>query len=167
MHFLEEEIGRIEAACAEIPAEMDRLREAARKEGADAGYHEGCSDARGLVAEALRFRAETREVLSAGAIELAFSIAQRLIERELERDPAVFAGLVEKWRREACASAACTIHLSPADAAALDAEAAPLDGAFVVADPSLPRGACRIEAGDDMFDAGLDARLGALRDAVD
>jgi flagellar biosynthesis/type III secretory pathway protein FliH len=165
LRFLQDEIARLDAACAHIPAELDRLREAARKEGAEAGYREGRGDAIALVTEALRFRAETHEALSVAAIELAFSIAKRLLEREMDRNPAVFAGLVSRWRCESCA-ADCAIRLNPADATAIEAEGADLNGASVIADPSLPRGACRIETGDDILDVGLDARLEALRDAA-
>lgn len=166
LRCLSAEIERLEAACVAARAELERQRDTARAEGRAEGYSEGRADSLNLVSEAVRFRAEMCETLPAEAMDLAFAIAGRMLDREIDRDPAVFCDLVAAWKLDACGSGPCTIRLNPSDAAAMDPGAGGLVGVSIVADADLPRGACRIFAGDGVFDAGFDARIEALRNAT-
>jgi hypothetical protein len=102
-------------------------------------------------------------------VRLALAVAERVVGRELTTDPALVAG----WAREALEALltreGLVVTVSPDVAAAVApaawerALAAPYT---LVVDAALPPHACSARAGAATVDAGLGARLAAMRDAL-
>jgi len=102
-------------------------------------------------------------------VRLALAVAERVVGRELATDPALVAG----WAREAVeallAREGLVLTVSPDVAAAVSPEAwgRALATPYTLAvDASLPPHACSARAGAATVDAGLGARLSAMRDAL-
>ena len=163
---LRREIARLDVSCSALSMELDGARAAAETEGRAAGYDAGRAEAAVMIAEARRYRDEVIDRVQDGAIDLAFGLAARLIDREIARDPALLCACVASWRRAAEIAGACTVALHPDDAVAFTLAAAPGDGVRVLQDAGVRRGGCRIEAAGEIFEAGFDLQLGEVRDAI-
>lgn len=116
-------------------------------------------------------RARAVETVSAELVTAAFSLAQRLLGRELElaTNPGIDA--VRRALLEAPVDGYVVLHLHPADAAALDgldALATVTGGREVriAVDPSLERGDCIADVGATRIDARLSAAIERVRSVV-
>lgn len=163
---LRREIARLDASCAELATGLNAARAAAEAEGRAAGYDAGRAAAAAMIAEARRHRDEVINGVQDEAVDLAFGLAARLIDREIARDPALVRACVASWRRAAAIAGACTVALHPDDAAAFTMTGMPGDGVRVVPDNGVRRGSCRIESAGGACEAGFDLQLGEVRDAI-
>ncbi len=108
------------------------------------------------------------------ALELAFMIARKILERELRTDPVVLLGLIRSAITRAGEANKVTIRLNPGDAAALQmaghdlaSEAFSLAKVSMVADPDLSAGDCVVETNLGTVDGRLSTRLAEMRETVE
>ena len=147
---------------ARLKASFDRGYALGREEAEVAARAGGVRDVGALVAALGRERDRLDAALEEDLLELARAMAGLIVRREIERD----AGVLRDVLREALAamprlSGRPTVRLNPDDAAAL-ADLAPEEGVTIVADGTLERGDCRIEAGASRIDAGVDAWISRI-----
>ncbi|VVE10016.1 flagellar assembly protein H [Pandoraea eparura] len=128
-------------------------------------------------------REQVHARLAAGALDVVCDVTTRavqaILQRELNTAPADIAGIVQRLLAQLSTSDhRVTVYVGPDDAQALatriggdivdgspraDGERA---GWRIVADPSLGRGACRVDADGLWYDAGCDGRQAATHDIV-
>ena len=142
---------------ARLGESFDRGYALGRDEAEVAARADGTHDVGALIAALGRERERLDAALEEDLLELARAMARLIVRREIERD----AGVLRDVLHEALAglprlSGQPTVRLNPDDAAALTA-LAPEEGVTIVADGTLERGDCRIEAGASRIDAGIDA----------
>jgi flagellar assembly protein FliH len=125
-----------------------------------------------LAATAERLASEARS----DALEVAFFLAQRILEVELGTSVESMAALARSAVRRLGDSRRIQLRLSPADAETIRALLAARGPAVltslsaaqieVVPDPSLQRGDCVVEGDSGSVDGRLDTRLDELRRAL-
>jgi flagellar assembly protein FliH len=124
--------------------------------------------------EALRLTsARLAEQARSDVLELAFVIAKRILESELEASPRPLFALVRSAIRRLGEARQIRVRLSPLDAAVVEEALAQgelpdlsVAEAKVVADAGLARGDCIVESEMGCVDGRLDVRLGELRRAI-
>ena len=124
--------------------------------------------------EALRLAsARLAEQARSDVLELAFVIAKRILESELEASPQPLFALVRSAIRRLGEARQIRVRLSPLDAAVVEEALAQgelpdlsVAEAKVVADAGLARGDCIVESEMGCVDGRLDVRLGELRRAI-
>ena len=124
--------------------------------------------------EALRLTsARLAEQARSDVLELAFVIAKRILESELEASPQPLFALVRSAIRRLGEARQIRVRLSPLDAAVVEEALAQgelpdlsVAEAKVVADAGLARGDCIVESEMGCVDGRLDVRLGELRRAI-
>jgi flagellar biosynthesis/type III secretory pathway protein FliH len=149
-----------EAAIAQARTEWERQAQAALdKAQADLlRSRERLDGVAGALAEALR---EDRRWAESTAVEMAYAAVLRVFgDKAVERSLVV--ELCAQARRETGGDVV-GVRVAPADA---DAMHAAFPGLSVVADDSLPPGSCVLDSRRGRFDAGLEARLDHLREAL-
>ena len=130
-----------------------------------------------LAASVERLRAESErlaELARADALEIGFQVARRILEMELTTSAEPLFSLVRSAVRRAGESRTLTLRLHPADKALIDESggAARVDGLMaarmqIVADPSLSRGDCMVDAEFGSVDGRLDTRFAQVRRSLD
>jgi flagellar biosynthesis/type III secretory pathway protein FliH len=107
---------------------------------------------------------ELERVARERIVELAITMARRIVGEAVALDPALLDRLYERSLAEVGELAPVTIHVHPDDRAAskID-ELARRRGVEVTDDPAVGRSGCRVEATGVVLDASLEAALGALR----
>lgn len=107
------------------------------------------------------------------AIHLAAALAERVLRRELERQPGVNQDLVREALELAAGSAMIRVHLNPADHASLGEhgqllarQAAPHDQVEFVADPAITAGGCRVETKFGTIDQQFQVQLARLEEEL-
>lgn len=112
---------------------------------------------------------ELDEAVEQQLVQLAFTLAQQIIRREIQTQPGEVVPVV----REAVAllplsSRDVKVHLHPEDARFLRENLGPQeDGAWkIIEDGSISRGGCRVVTPTSMIDATLERRLAALASEV-
>lgn len=149
--------------------EAAALFEAARRDG----FAEGLAQAAALVNDA---RAEAQRALDAGtpaAIALARKMAEKIVGRAVELDPAAMADIAAEALGACRADAgAVRLRVHPADLPALEARRdrlasrLPATSIALVADPAVGRHGCVIDTPRGRIDARLDTQLAALERAA-
>jgi flagellar biosynthesis/type III secretory pathway protein FliH len=122
-----------------------------------------------LRATAERLAAEART----DALEIGFLVARRILEMELSASAEPLVNLVRSAVRRLGESRRIVVHLSPADAQAMNAiiesrgaqavAQAAISRVEIVADPSLGRGDCLVEGDLVTVDGRINARIEELR----
>jgi type III secretion protein L len=164
---------------SEAEAEARALREGAERaarELREAAYQEGREAALTEFAQLLLDARERRDAAVTSAerdlLSLAVKLAEKIIGREVERDPATLADIVASALRHARQNEALTVRLNPADLPAVEAHRARLDPAGrarfldLVADPRVGPGGCVIESESGTVDARLETQLRVLERAL-
>jgi flagellar assembly protein FliH len=100
------------------------------------------------------------------AVHVAAAMAQRVLRRELTRQPEVTLTLVREALELAAGSTQLRIHLHPDDhralasqVGALAKEMASVADAELIADPEITPGGCRVETGFGVIDQTFEAQL--------
>ncbi len=100
------------------------------------------------------------------AVRVSTAIAQRIIHRELEREPQIKLDLIADALRLAAGSAEITLHVNPADHEQLGNEIQRLAESLcrlaptnVVANPEITIGGCRVETRYGQIDQQIESQL--------
>jgi flagellar assembly protein FliH len=155
-------------------SQLEALQKQAHDEAWQAGHAEGLEAGRAEIERrAARFDAlltalaepfaALDETVERRLVELATTVVEQLLRRELQADPAHVAGVV----REALAalpagSRNVAVHLHPDDAALVAEQLAETHGErawSIVEDPSLTRGGCTVTTHNAQIDARVETRL--------
>lgn len=102
-------------------------------------------------------------------VELALTVARRVVQREVAVDPELMMAIARVALGRIADAARVTVRLNTDDHAAIVAsnyEGWPGSHVTVVADARLPRGGCRIESELGNIDAGVDAQLQQMTQAL-
>lgn len=152
----------------EARSEADAIRDQARQEGRQEGLQE-CMEK----LAAARAEYETvRERAEKDMVQLAFHIAQRLLDQVIELDPRVVRNIVGEALTAARGRREIVVIVNPEDQKILeqsrDEFARQLDGipVYFEADSELGRGDCFIETEAGRIDARLETQLEVLRDSL-
>lgn len=158
---LHEENDVLRADVEQLRAENDALRAENAALAARLEESAGASD---------RLRAQAVRDAEPELVRLALAVAERVVGRELAANPAVVAS----WAREAVDALltreGLSLTVSADVAAAVPTEAWERTFATpppIAVDVSLPPHSCSVRAGPAAAEAGLSARLSAMRDALE
>lgn len=140
-------------------------------------YQRGCADGRAeasaaLVQERERLASTVREIAALrrqvlasaerDVLQLAVGMARRVLHREVQLDPDILLSMAHVALRRLGPRVAATVHLHPADLAAISTATALPEGLTLLADAELPRGGCRLVAPNGEIDLGVDAQVTEL-----
>jgi flagellar assembly protein FliH len=101
-------------------------------------------------------------------VQLALTLARRVVHREITLDPELAAALAHVALERLGTSAPATIRLNPEDYTIVAQDAARWSGApvTVVPDPSIPRGGCLVESEFGSVDATIERQFDELSRAL-
>jgi flagellar assembly protein FliH len=140
--------------------------------GAEAAAKRGDAMLRRLtqtLQEVTELRSEMIRQTEQQLVRLALAIARRLVHREISLDPDLLIAIARVAMDRLGDMASVTVRLNPEDFAATAAtREREWSGAqvSVVADARIQRGGCRIESDFGAVDAGVDAQLQELAQAL-
>jgi flagellar assembly protein FliH len=102
------------------------------------------------------------------AVRLALAMAEQIVRREVDRDPALLVSIARKAIHRLGETTVATIHLHPDDLAAARLEPGTQPGSSVTlaTDPALTRGSCVVRSAFGTIDAGIDAQVRELSRAM-
>jgi flagellar assembly protein FliH len=102
-------------------------------------------------------------------VQLAAKMADRIVRREIERDPGITLGLVREALEMSAASPQLRLMMNPADVAMLGdhaekliREIAPAAKAQLIASPTVSRGGCRLETTSGVVDQQIETQLNRI-----
>lgn len=163
--LLEEAGCEREALLAGARAEAEALRAEAREQGREEGLAQ-------VTEQLLRARAEAAALLGQAerqAVALALRIAERVLGRDLERDPALLADLCATALQQARSAQAVVLRVHPLSAAVLRAEQPRLHALLgrsvdvvLKEDPAVQPAGCIIQTEFGTLDAQLSTQLRML-----
>lgn len=181
-------LGKVRAEAAQIVAKARReagaVREKAEREGRQAGWQAVEQIVREQLATALPALRQVIQDIQhakqawlthweASAVHVSAAIAQRLIRRELTRQPEITLTLIREALELAAGSSQVRIHLNPADhkeigerAEALIQELSTLTTAELLADPEVTPGGCRVETRFGIIDQQFEAQLKRIEEEL-
>ena len=160
-------------ACANADLEIANRLEQARREGFAAGVAAARQEAeqrilpamRNITAAAVelaRLRDSLREQAADDLVQLAVSMAARVIHRDVSVDPEALAGLLRaaflKLRLSEVSRARVNPALEPMLRQCLD-HCGPLSGLILVADPAVKPGDVQFETSESAAESSVDADL--------
>lgn len=172
---------RAEAArlLAEAERTADETRESARRTARElraAAYAEGqeaaLTELNALLLEARERREAALAEVERDVLRLAVRLAEKIIGREIQADPATLADIVSTALRSARQHETLVVRVHPADLPEVQSRRERIDPAgrarFLdfVPDPQVSRGGCVIQSESGVVDAQLDTQLRALERAL-
>lgn len=161
-------------------AEIEAIQLAAQREGYQAGYETGQADGyqqglkdgkqavdqaaaslQAVVESMAKPLAELDEEIEQDLLELVKTIAEQVLQRELDARPAALRRIIRDGLKSMPASERRgQIAVNPEDHDwLLDDHALSVDGWHLVADHDVSRGGCRIESCNSTLDATLETRI--------
>ena len=169
-----------DALLREARAEADRIVAQAheqagqiRSDAADHAHQAAAREVSALLALLERTRADWHRAAWPQLVELARCVAERILHRELELQPATVAELVGAALTHARGQALVVVHVCPDDLeqvaryrdelSAIVGESCPVT---IQADADVPRHGCRSETAAGVIDATLSTQLDVLRQAM-
>jgi flagellar biosynthesis/type III secretory pathway protein FliH len=162
-----------ERAASVLLGEAQAEAEAIRARAVEAGRAEGLAQLAGLAESLLKARELLWSEAEPQLVQLAFSIAQRILALSVERDPEAVVQLARRAVQAVRHHAQLKIHAHPDDLATLQ-EAMALPGGeggpggriALIPDAQVERGGVLIETELGTVDVSLGAQLDALRQAA-
>ena len=181
----EEIIAKAEAEKAKLENELDQLIQQAQQDGYAAGYQEGLDDAyQDVNKKTEQFLAELEVIIEAAVkersaalnrleedfLKLGVLVAEKLIKREIESDPAWLVPTLRAGLEQLTNHEYVTIRVNP-DTYEILAESTSFADIFSgkiswESDPALARQDCIIETEFGAVDASLDTRFAKLSAAL-
>jgi len=149
-------------------AELEKAREA----GFAAGLKQGQAEAQDkgaqekaclsqLIEELHRPLVEFDNEVNAELLRFAFALTRRVLKREVESDPQYYSTLLRRISEDyALTSQSASVSLHPDDVQLLNSELNNEERATlprIIADDSLSRGSCLVDAGKFFVNAGIDS----------
>ena len=181
-------LGKVRVEAAQIVAKARReagaVRDNAEREGRQAGWQAVEQIVREQLATALPALRQVIQDIQhakqawlthweASAVHVSAAIAQRLIRRELTRQPEITLTLIREALELAAGSSQLRIHLNPTDhkeiggrAEALIKELSTLTTAELLADPEVTPGGCRVETRFGIIDQQFEAQLKRIEEEL-
>lgn len=147
------------------PVALDQAFQAGVAEGRAAAEQALTAERARLTATIAEVAGLRRRIFDAAEHEvmtLALGVAQRILHREVQLAPDILLAMARVALGRMGDRVEATVRLHPADVAAVTRAGAPSDGLVLEADPSLPRGGCRVESVVGSVDLGVDAQLTEL-----
>jgi flagellar assembly protein FliH len=179
---------KVRAEAAEITAKAQQQADGVRVKAEQRGYQAGWQAVEQIVRKQLATALPAlKNVIQdiqhakqtwlshweASAVHVAAAIAQRLIRRELTRQPEITLTLIREALELAAGSSQLRIHLNPADHKAIGQQAEMLIGelstlttAELVADPEITPGGCRVETRFGVIDQQFEAQLKRIEEEL-
>ncbi|MDI3341738.1 MAG: FliH/SctL family protein [Sphaerobacter sp.] len=147
-------------------AALAQAREEARAEFA-AMMDEAAARFLALVEQATLAEEQIRRACQADAVALAIAIAERILQREIARDPATVARIAEAALAQTQGAPVTQILAHPDDVPILAQWVGQsLGGVEIVADPHVGRGGCVIGTRVGFLDARIETQLAEVRAAL-
>ena len=181
-------LGKVRAEAAQIVAKARReagtVRKKAEQEGREAGWQAVEQIVQKQLATVLPALRQVIQDIQhakqawlthweASAVHVSAAIAQRLIRRELTRQPEITLTLIREALELAAGSSHLRIHLNPADheeigerAETLIKELSTLTTAELLADPEVTPGGCRVETRFGIIDQQFEAQLKRIEEEL-
>ena len=181
----EEEVVEI---LAKAKIEGESIKKQAYKEGKqsgyEAGYEEGLNKGQAIIDDLSRQKKAVIEEVKAiqrsvyqeneqAMISLAYTIAEQVIKKQVELDPALTSEIVKNVLQEAQAGESYFIFVNPEDVEKVvesKRQFVPLlpPGAIlrVLADPEITRGGCRLETNLGFTDGTIESQLAEVKKAL-
>jgi flagellar assembly protein FliH len=160
---------------------FDQGFEEGKKQGHEAGYQTGLAEGQHLIQENIQYLyqieenlkklyAYSREYLTQEIIDLAIDLARAVIMRSIAQQPDCIVDIVEKSLEQIpILQLPAKIFLHPLDAQLIEANPQrniQEEGWRIVADPTISRGGCRLETGNNDIDATLEGRISRMMAAL-
>jgi flagellar assembly protein FliH len=164
--------------------QAETIAQSAREQGFEAGYADGIERAEKAIAERLALaeslvaqaKAAREEAIASAEhdlVELAFTVAEKVIRQRVVADPDATVGVLEHALRKAYVRDGLTVLCNPADLERLagsnerlQARVGSLSGLSLIGDRRISPGGVvvRTDAGD--IDATIESQLDKLRDTL-
>jgi len=169
-----ERVERSGAAQALLALDKAQAREEGRRAGFEAGFAEGRRQGESEVMETLlAARAEAHRLVGEArkaAVPLAVRMAERIVGREIARDPSVLLDILTQAVLAAGSDAdPVVLRVHPEDARLIEAERAtllaklgPAARVRLLLDDTVGRGGCLVETNTLRLDARLESQLDVL-----
>lgn len=119
--------------------------------------------------ELAALRAEILHRSERETVQLALSIAQRIVQREVSLDRSLLVGMARAALDRLADFSSATIRLHPDDYAAVAASLTAPDGAShvqIAADPAVSRGGCLVQSNFGFMDVSHQAQFDELARAI-
>ncbi len=123
--------------------------------------------------EVCRLRASLAQSGSRDMLRLVMAVAEQIIQRCVEIDPAVVAGIVEKALQASVRADSLRLVINPADLETITerkplflASISGLQNLSIETDPSISRGGCRVDSELGDVDATLESQLETIRQTL-
>lgn len=157
--------------------EADSIREAALKEGYQAGLQQAKSDLQEFRESLTQFMNAPNDVygyIAPDILEISVDIAKKIIKKEIEEDPQVlFNTIVDVLKTLSKDESKITLQVNPSEANALK-QAVPeiLDTAglnakvIVLPDEEVSEGGCLITTDNGVVDATIETRIDLITEAL-
>ncbi len=161
-------------------AQLDELEREAFAKGFAQGERSGqeAADQRGeamlrrlteTLQELTQLRSQMIHQTERQMVELAVAVARRVVHREVSLDPDLLVAMARVALERLGDAARITVRLNPDDYQSTGAaRVAQLTASnvTVVADGRIPRGGCRVESEMGILDAGIDAQIQEIAQAL-
>lgn len=179
---------RAKQILTEARDEADQLRQQAHEQGRQAARKEAENTVQARLDEQLRTLLPALERAVAeiheskvlwrkhweqNVVRLAVAIAERVVRRELSRQPDITLDLIREALELAAGSGRITLHISPQDQAALrdritqlTARLAQLAPADIVADAAIAPGGCRVTTEFGEIDQQIASQLSRIEEEL-
>jgi flagellar assembly protein FliH len=126
-----------------------------------------------LVTQVNDARGELLQHWERSALRVATAIAERIIRRQLDREPQITLDLIHESLQLAAGSAEITLHMNPSDyehmgpqAERLAESLARLAPSQVIADPAIAPGGCRVETKCGEIDMQISSQLRRIEEEL-
>lgn len=164
--------------------EAEKIKEQAYAEGFQKGYREAVakaqaeageirSQAKELLAQARRLKAEIIQESEEELVSLALALAEKIIQHQIEVNPETIRALAREVCRRVYQSEKIYFFVHPDDVPTLQAHKEELKREFgqavemrVIGDMAVARGGCRVETEKGEIDATVEGQFAALRAAL-
>lgn len=163
--------------------DLDEVRKEAFQhgfsEGVESGRHEAEQSSRdeiqtslvalgGVATELASYKEVLRHDVERELVELAFSIARRIIRRELTVDPSTTVGIIRSCFEEFAAAEIRRVEVHPSDAGLISAylEGQPGPVIDIVPNESIQRGGAIFDTSQGQLDARLEAQISEIENGL-
>lgn len=165
-------IDEAETEAANMRTSAEQFARELREASYQQGYEESLLEFNQLLLNAREQRDKALAETERDVLQLAVKIAEKIINREIERDSTTLADIVRTALRHARQHETLTVRVNPADLPLVQQHQDRLDPAGrarfldIISDPRVGHGGCIIESEAGTIDAQLDTQLRVLERAL-